>query len=165
MAVPTSFTELSTTPASNPPADTEGVSQGDDQFRAAYAFIRTLYDVVSGQSATTFTPTDGSGAGLTFSAASGRYFKFGKVVIFQASVTYPVTASSASAIIASLPFTSAAQSFPLATVGVLPENGTQARVQASSTQIAIFTSAGSQTTNAQLSGTVFTVSGWYESTT
>lgn len=44
MAVPTSISELSTTPGSNPPAGSDSPSTLDDQLRTVYAFIRTLSD-------------------------------------------------------------------------------------------------------------------------
>lgn len=45
----------------------------------------------------TWTPTDVSGAGLTFTSAAGRYTKIGRTVFWQALVVYPVTADGASA--------------------------------------------------------------------
>lgn len=54
----------------------------------------------------TWTPTDASGAGLTFSFAVGNYVKIGKQVICNFSVIYPSTASGLSAAIAGLPFVS-----------------------------------------------------------
>lgn len=44
MAVPTAFTDLSTTAASNPPASTDARTVADDHLRQVYAFIRSLYD-------------------------------------------------------------------------------------------------------------------------
>lgn len=55
----------------------------------------------------TWTPTDGSGAGLTFTSPTGRYTRIGRAVHIICSVTYPSTASADSAIIAGLPFTTA----------------------------------------------------------
>ena len=54
----------------------------------------------------TFTPTDASGAGLTFAASSGNYHKVGKNVLIWGYVTYPSTASAVQAIIGGLPFAS-----------------------------------------------------------
>lgn len=42
MAVPTSISELSTTPGSNPPSGSDSPTVTDDHFRAAYSFIKTL---------------------------------------------------------------------------------------------------------------------------
>lgn len=53
----------------------------------------------------TWTPTDGSGAGLTFSTALGWYTKVGKLVTVSCRVVYPTTASAFNAFIGGLPFT------------------------------------------------------------
>jgi len=55
----------------------------------------------------TWTPTDGSGAGLVFSIGSCRYTKVGRLVTVQGSVTYPATASGANAIWGGFPFVAA----------------------------------------------------------
>ena len=56
----------------------------------------------------TWTPTDGSGAGLSFTvAADARYTKIGRMVQCCAQITYPVTANTAQAQIGGLPFTNA----------------------------------------------------------
>lgn len=44
MAVPTSISELSTTPGSNPPSGSDSPTVTDDHFRTAYSFIKTLSD-------------------------------------------------------------------------------------------------------------------------
>jgi hypothetical protein len=58
----------------------------------------------------TWTPTDGSGAGLTFTDTSNNcfYTKIGNVVTACFNVTYPSTADGSFARIAGLPFTSKA---------------------------------------------------------
>lgn len=53
----------------------------------------------------TFTPTDGSGAGLTFSNVTAKYTKVGNQVTVQVKLKYPVTASAVGAAIGGLPFT------------------------------------------------------------
>jgi len=52
----------------------------------------------------TFTPTDGSGASLTFSEARGHYVKIGNLVNVQIRVVYPSQANGNNAIISGLPF-------------------------------------------------------------
>ncbi len=54
----------------------------------------------------TWTPIDASGASLVFAAAEGYYTKIGAFVHLQAFVTYPTTASGATAVIGGAPFTS-----------------------------------------------------------
>lgn len=53
----------------------------------------------------TFTPTDASGAALTFTAPSGFYRKIGKTVFVWGIVTYPSTADASQAGLGALPFT------------------------------------------------------------
>ncbi len=53
----------------------------------------------------TWTPTDASGAGLTFTiSGTPRYTRIGRQVTVTCYLTYPVTTSSASANIGGLPF-------------------------------------------------------------
>lgn len=52
-----------------------------------------------------WTPTDGSGAGLAFGTAVGSWSRHGDVVIARARVSYPATASGATAQIDGLPYT------------------------------------------------------------
>ena len=52
----------------------------------------------------TWTPTDASGAGLTYSVAAGFYTKIGRLVTVHFNVGYPTT-SNASVALISLPFT------------------------------------------------------------
>lgn len=51
-----------------------------------------------------WTPADGSGAGLAFSAVSANYTKIGNMVFAYSTFTYPVTVSGAAASISGLPF-------------------------------------------------------------
>jgi hypothetical protein len=105
----------------------------------------------------TWTPTDGSGAGLSLTVSNATYTKIGRMVYASAQVAYPVTASTAQAILASLPFA----------VGTVPGTGVpNTPVTSSSLQLQINvksinnaeidiypTAAG--VTNAQLSGVAF----------
>ena len=52
----------------------------------------------------TWTPTDASGAGLTFGGVSATYTKIGRQVTCNLLLAYPVTASAAVAEIGGLPF-------------------------------------------------------------
>ena len=52
----------------------------------------------------TWTPTDASGAGLTFSTATGTYTKIGRMVQFTINIVYPTTADTNPAKIGSFPF-------------------------------------------------------------
>jgi hypothetical protein len=63
--------------------------------------------VLSHYSIDTWTPTDNSGAGLTFAQANGTYIRIGRFVVCLYSVAYPATASGSQAILGGLPFTPA----------------------------------------------------------
>lgn len=52
-----------------------------------------------------WTPIDASGAGLTFAASTGWWFRQGDMVTAMGQVTYPVTADGLNAVIGGLPFT------------------------------------------------------------
>jgi hypothetical protein len=57
----------------------------------------------------TWTPVDGSGAGLSITVVSAKYTRVGNIVTVQVKVTYPATASAAGAAIGGLPFTPATE--------------------------------------------------------
>jgi len=104
----------------------------------------------------TWTPTDVSGAGLTFTSASGRYTKIGNVVCLFGFVQYPATASGANASIGGLPFTCNAAissqqgAVTYSQVATVRSIG----VNASSTNTTVYTLAGGVVTNVTLSATV-----------
>ena len=62
----------------------------------------TLNDYETG----TWTPIDGSGAGLSFIGALGNYTKVGNMVFATFTLTYPTTANSTANLFQGLPFTS-----------------------------------------------------------
>ena len=84
----------------------------------------------------TWTPSDGSGAGLSFTITSAAYVRIGRQVTCTAQLTYPATASAANAVISGLPFTSgnygggtikgwfAARTFTITSNGLYGSNGT-----------------------------------------
>jgi hypothetical protein len=55
----------------------------------------------------TWTPTDASGAGLSFTIVSATYTRVGRSVVVQTEITYPATASVLGAAISGLPFSAA----------------------------------------------------------
>jgi hypothetical protein len=55
----------------------------------------------------TWTPTDNSGAGLTFTSANGYYTKIGDVVVAAFKVVYPTTAATNATAFSGLPFSGA----------------------------------------------------------
>jgi len=69
----------------------------------AVADVNTLDDYEEG----TWTPSDVSGAALSFTAVEGVYTKIGNIVHVAFTLTYPATASGVDASIGGLPFASA----------------------------------------------------------
>jgi len=71
--------------------------------QSASSDANTLDDYEEG----TWTPTDASGAGLSFSNTSGNcfYTKIGRTVTVTFRLTYPSTASGNTAVVGGLPFT------------------------------------------------------------
>jgi hypothetical protein len=55
----------------------------------------------------TWTPSDASGAGLTFTVIRGRYTRVGRQVFCSGLIVYPSTANGSTALLGGLPFTSA----------------------------------------------------------
>lgn len=68
----------------------------------ASADANTLDDYEEG----TWTPADGSGAGLTLTGIAGKYTKIGRMVHAWFDLTYPSTANGSNAAITGLPYTS-----------------------------------------------------------
>ena len=57
----------------------------------------------------TWTPADGSGAGLTLIDPTGKYTRIGRLVTVTFTVVYPVTANGNTATISGLPFAASGQ--------------------------------------------------------
>lgn len=99
------------------------------------------------------TFTDGSGAGLALTVVqAGAWSRIGRQVLATGFVTYPATASGASARLEGLPYTSAAVGFG-ATIGFQDAAlAMTAQVPLSSVAVRFLTTAGGVVTNANLSG-------------
>jgi hypothetical protein len=115
---------------------------------------------LSDYTATTWTPTDGSGAGLALTVNSATYVKIGSLVSVQADITYPVTVNGSNARIAGLPFSSIAALWPLATAGNLTI-AFDAVVNASATTFDFFNVSGAHIINSALSTLNVKVNGAY----
>jgi hypothetical protein len=102
----------------------------------------------------TWTPADNSGAGLTFTGVTATYTKVGRIVSAQMYLTYPSTASTASASITGLPYTSASGSgWSAGSVFTDAVSGKFAVVSQSSTNISFFNTAdNSAATNVLFTG-------------
>jgi len=77
------------------------LSTGGITFNGDTATANALDDYEEG----TWTPVDGSGAGLTFTVADATYTKVGRIVTCHAQVIFPTNSSSLNAQISGLPFT------------------------------------------------------------
>lgn len=116
----------------------------------------------------TWTPVDGSGAALTFTAASGRWTRSGRMIFWQAFVSYPTTANGSNAEIGGLPF-------PVGGLSGDQEGRSGGRVDVtnagamgilqgvtSNTELAVVhPTTGAAVTNATLSGKYLYLSGCY----
>ena len=109
----------------------------------------------------TWTPTDSSGAGLVFTVSDCKYTKIGRAVTIQGTITYPATANTNAAQFTGLPF---------AFVGIAPFSIAYTGIAAatvnyliahSSTGPLFYSSTGSQTQNAALSGGLIQFFGTY----
>ena len=81
-----------------PSASGSGISFPASQSASSNA--NTLDDYEEG----TWTPTDGSGAGLSFTGVEATYTKIGRFAFFEFQVTYPSTVSGADTRINGFPF-------------------------------------------------------------
>ena len=103
----------------------------------------------------TWTPVDGSGAGLTYSSATGYYTKIGRVVTVVFNVVYPSTVDASAARIGGLPFTAANTANGLSSGCFNINTSTQVSqpsIIANDTKFAaLVTNAGISSTNANLS--------------
>lgn len=115
-----------------------------------------------------WTPTDASGAGLTFSTAAAKASKIGRMVFWQAVVVYPANSSGAAAVIGGLPFaivTTPVVSGRSGGSANLSNSGVALGLMhgaASSSSVSVFNPSGlSAITNAALSGKELYLSGFY----
>lgn len=116
----------------------------------------TLDDYEEGTINTAWTPSDLSGAGLSFSNIVASAIKIGQLVIASARFDYPATASGADSNIGGLPWTSQSSSNNLfsSTIGGSTTEVTLTRVTvgAGGTNLLPYNSSGVRITNLTLSG-------------
>jgi len=115
--------------------------------QSASSDANTLDDYEEG----TWTPSDSSGAGLSFTVTSAQYVKVGQMVTATAVFQYPVTANGSQCSLAGLPF---ATNMNNTTGSVLSATaGAQKVIQNSGTNFLLFAvSSTTPSTNAVLSG-------------
>jgi hypothetical protein len=151
---PTLVTPTATTTigvgAATPSASGAGITFPATQ--SASTDANTLDDYEEGD----WTPSDGSGAGLTFTTASGKYTKIGRQVTVFFTVEYPITASAAAGRIAGLPYASLGDAlnpcFGTLTVNTSGQNIQPANVNGDSKMLMSVITTGASATNVQLSG-------------
>ena len=111
--------------------------------------VNTLDDYEEGS----WTPADGSGAGLTLTGVQGTYTKIGRLVYARFSVTYPTTADTSAAKISGLPF-----SVVGATTGTVfsqdSVGATCCKALSTTTTIGLFAPKGVAVTNANMSTSI-----------
>jgi hypothetical protein len=96
----------------------------------------------------TWTPTDASGAGLTLTVTTAKYTKIGRQVTVNCYIKYPVTSSTATALV-TLPFTST--SFDLGTAAATSGNVFSGASIGTTNQFSFRTVSLALLTNASLS--------------
>ncbi len=108
----------------------------------------------------TWTPTDGSGAGLTLTTSESAYIKVGQLVVIQGYITYPTTADGSNAVIGGLPFVSPYNAnggcAVWTTYGALTVS-TEATFQ----HLLLWTPTGAHITNADMSGKNLSLMAFY----
>ena len=111
----------------------------------------------------TWTPTDASGAGLSFTISYAKYTRVGRQITINMFITYPVTASVSAAALDGLPFAVAGSNYPPLTIVGNSGVALSAYANATITTITIGTAANYATTvsNVTLSGTNMIISGTY----
>jgi hypothetical protein len=107
----------------------------------------------------TWTPTDGSGAGLSFTSVTGIYTRVGRLVTCTFGLTFPATASVASVSIGGLPFTSLSSGTPNPSGGSITYTGAAVTaagfaVGSGGTTVALYGASGAALTNATFSGSI-----------
>ncbi len=110
----------------------------------------------------TWTPTDGSGASLTFTLARGTYVRIGRMVQIMCLITYPITASVAGTQINGLPFNCASTYF----VGFVPTQDTgqnyAIRIDSANSYMTVRDNAQTQILNFAVSGKSFYITFTYQ---
>jgi hypothetical protein len=130
--------------------------------QSASTDANTLDDYEEG----TWTPTDGSGAGLTLTiSGTAKYVKIGRFVFFAVSqITYPSTANTSTAFISGLPFTSDAISYGTLSLVSTTANASKGLTAGTTNGMYIYANGTiSGTTNANLStAAIYGISGCYQ---
>ena len=140
--------------------DISAATSGQIKFPAtqnASSNANTLDDYEEG----TWTPTDGSGAGRTFSNIGSSYVKIGRQVTVNAFFTVDISASAAAFAVNGLPFSSTASTQTIGTFNSSSGNAGTSFISASASSVNVATPATYNTSllNSQISncGVAFTL--------
>lgn len=129
--------------------------------QAASTNANTLDDYEEG----TWTPTDQSGAGISFDAeTAGSYTKIGNNVNYRAIIIYPATGDGATSIWGPLPFTVTASRADRGAGAIFTNGGTAAQCVipfTATTTIQVFKPSGALMSNAEFSGATILFGGNY----
>ena len=144
---------------------TAGLSMGGQAITNATSIKFGSGTVLSDYEEGTWTPTDGSGAGLVLTVANASYTKVGRLVEASFAITFPVTASAAAIRLGGLPFTSKAFGTSMNTVSfsvvqyATPITG---EVDGNATTFLPLTFGASTIPNASMSGLILRGTAIYE---
>jgi len=117
--------------------------------QSASSDANTLDDYEEG----TWTPSDGSGAGLSITFNNATYVKIGQMVYAQCSITYPSTANTAGTQVNGLPYTANSTGFWGGSMRYTTYTGfVMSATAPSATNFALYTTNGTQLLNANASG-------------
>jgi hypothetical protein len=114
----------------------------------------------------TWTPTDGSSAGLSFTVLTANYTKIGNTVTIHCYLSYPSTSNTSVASIDGLPFgANVSNQYPQLTMRIANNTVTRGnitfQVAANSTKGTLY-NGGSSVSNNEVSNTSVLISGSYE---
>jgi len=123
--------------------------------QSASSDANTLDDYEEG----TWTPTDASGAGLTFTVSFAKYTKVGRAVSIQGAITYPTTASTVTAQFTGFPF-NAVDSIQMSLIYTDASVATFTYLSGNTTNVYPLI-PGVNITNATLSGKLISFAGTY----
>lgn len=129
--------------------------------QSASSDANTLDDYEEG----TWTPTDVSGASLSFTVNSATYTKIGRLVFVTVYLSYPSTASSSSAKVGGLPFTASSAANTLSYIsgrcGYTGGGQVSGQIASGETGFGFYTGTQANVTNANLSTQYIIMSGCY----
>lgn len=139
-------------------SNTNGIYVGGTDLQKVQVVNNTLFSVTTPYSPITINDyeegtwslTDNSGAGLTFTSVAANYTKIGRCVVANVALTFPSTASGLAAVI-NLPY----QSSKVTTGNCVATSGNAyavATISDATDLIAIYSNSFTQQTNASLSG-------------